>query len=144
MPEEFSFDRLVQLPMTAFGYQDGMVDPPSSVKSVNISEQQWRFARDGLFLAQDKEGNTLGQVWIEDPGKDAYLYKLSFDPLVKGGRHWQGFWSRRHVRFPRRTIRKRCALMSALNLSITSRFSNHAGLKFPVKAATEGMNARHF
>lgn len=70
--------------MAAFAFQDGMVDPPSSAKSVTVSELQWRFARDRLFLATDEAGAVVGQVWVEDTGKDAYLYKLSVDIDIKG------------------------------------------------------------
>ena len=84
-PADVPFKRLVEILLAAFAFQDDLVDPPSSAKSVSVSELQWQFARDSLFLAHDTEGNTLGQVWIEDTGKDAYLYKLSVDPSVKGG-----------------------------------------------------------
>ena len=56
-----------------------------SAKSFNIAELQWRFARDTLFLAHDSAGRVIGQAWIEDVGKDAYLYKLSVDPSIQGG-----------------------------------------------------------
>ncbi|AXO16019.1 GNAT family N-acetyltransferase [Thalassospira indica] len=83
-PDEVSFERLVEILLAAFAFQDDIVDPPSSAKSVSVSELQWRFARDTLFVARDGNGNIIGQIWIEDVGKDAYLYKLSVDPEVKG------------------------------------------------------------
>ena len=85
VPEKVPFDRLVEILLAAFAFQDGIVDPPSSAKSVNVSELQWRFARDTLILAHDQNGTVVGQVWIEDIGKDAYLYKLSVAPAIKGG-----------------------------------------------------------
>lgn len=84
-PALVPFDRLVEILLAAFAFQDDIVDPPSSAKSVNIAELQWRFARDKLFLAHDSAGRVIGQVWIEDVGKDAYLYKLSVDPSIQGG-----------------------------------------------------------
>lgn len=84
-PADVPFERLVEILLAAFAFQDGLVDPPSSAKSVSVSELQWRFARDALFLAHDRDGNVIGQIWIEDIGKDAYLYKLSVDPAIKGG-----------------------------------------------------------
>ncbi|KJE36579.1 hypothetical protein UF64_02490 [Thalassospira sp. HJ] len=82
--DEVSFERLVEILLAAFAFQDGIVDPPSSAKSVSVSELQWRFARDTLFVARDAMGNVIGQIWIEDVGKDAYLYKLSVDPALMG------------------------------------------------------------
>ncbi|MDG4720769.1 MULTISPECIES: GNAT family N-acetyltransferase [Thalassospira] len=84
VPENVPFERLVEILLAAFAFQDDIVDPPSSAKSVTVSELQWRFARDTLFLATDDHGMVVGQVWIEDVGKDAYLYKLSVDPAIKG------------------------------------------------------------
>ncbi|MBO6579236.1 MAG: GNAT family N-acetyltransferase [Thalassospira sp.] len=83
-PDDVPFERLVEILLAAFAFQDDIVDPPSSAKSVSVSELQWRFARDTLFVARDGNGNIIGQIWIEDVGKDAYLYKLSVDPAVKG------------------------------------------------------------
>ena len=84
-PALVPFDRLVEILLAAFAFQDDIVDPPSSAKSVNIAELQWRFARDTLFLAHDSADRVIGQVWIEDVGKDAYLYKLSVGPSIQGG-----------------------------------------------------------
>lgn len=84
VPENVRFERLVEILLAAFAFQDDIVDPPSSAKSVTVSELQWRFARDTLFLATDGQGTVVGQIWIEDVGKDAYLYKLSVDPAIKG------------------------------------------------------------
>ncbi len=84
-PALVPFDRLVEILLAAFAFQDDIVDPPSSAKSVNIAELQWRFARDTLFLAHDSADRVIGQVWIEDVGKDAYLYKLSVEPSIQGG-----------------------------------------------------------
>ena len=84
-PSDVPFERLVEILLAAFAFQDGIVDPPSSAKSVSVSELQWRFARDTLFLAYNRDGDGVGQIWIEDSGKDAYLYKLSVDPVIKGG-----------------------------------------------------------
>ncbi|MBC04945.1 GNAT family N-acetyltransferase [Thalassospira sp.] len=83
-PDEVSFERLVEILLGAFAFQDGIVDPPSSAKAVSVSELQWRFARDTLFVARDGMSNVIGQIWLEDVGKDAYLYKLSVDPALKG------------------------------------------------------------
>jgi len=85
VPENVPFERLVEILLAAFAFQDDIVDPPSSAKSVTVSELQWRFARDSLFLAIDPSGKVVGQIWVEDIGKDAYLYKLSVDPAIKGG-----------------------------------------------------------
>ncbi|MDP2696516.1 GNAT family N-acetyltransferase [Thalassospira sp.] len=85
-PAEVPFDRLVAILHTAFAVQDGIVDPPSSAKSVDIAELQGRFARDVLLLARDDQNRIIGQIWIEDTGQDAYLYKLSVDPdIARGG-----------------------------------------------------------
>ena len=83
-PDDVPFERLVEILLAAFAFQDDIVDPPSSAKSVSISELQWRFARDTLLLARDQNGLVVGQVWIEDVGVDAYLYKLSVDHAIKG------------------------------------------------------------
>ncbi|MCC9624412.1 GNAT family N-acetyltransferase [Thalassospira sp. MA62] len=83
-PQDVPFERLVDILIAAFAGQDGIVDPPSSANSVTVSELQWRFARDQLFVARDQDRQVIGQVWVEDVGRDAYLYKLSVDPAFRG------------------------------------------------------------
>ena len=84
-PQEVPFQHLTEMLLAAFAAQDGIVNPPSSAKSVTVSELQWRFARDRLFLATDEVGTVVGQVWVEDTGRDAYLYKLSVDTAIQRG-----------------------------------------------------------
>lgn len=84
-PTLVPFGRLVDILQAAFADQDDTVDPPSSAKLVDVVELKWRFSRDQLFLAQDAAARVVGQIWVEDVGKDAYLYKLAVDPALKGG-----------------------------------------------------------
>ncbi|OSQ46849.1 GNAT family N-acetyltransferase [Thalassospira alkalitolerans] len=84
-PTLVPFGRLVDILQAAFADQDDIVDPPSSAKLVDVVELKWRFSRDQLFLAQDAAARVVGQIWVEDVGKDAYLYKLAVDPALKGG-----------------------------------------------------------
>lgn len=140
-PDDVSFERLVEILLAAFAFQDDIVDPPSSAKSVSVSELQWRFARDTLFVARDGKGNIIGQIWIEDVGKDAYLYKLSVDPAVKGlvsARHW----SRPPARLRVIAASSICGLVFGSNLKTISRSSNHAGLRLPAKVFMTDMTER--
>ncbi|OKH88821.1 N-acetyltransferase [Thalassospira sp. TSL5-1] len=85
-PDISDFDRLVAILKDAFAFQDGIVNPPSSVTRVDTAELQWRFDRDTVLVARDMNsgGSIIGQVWIEQTPEDAYLYKLSVDKAAHG------------------------------------------------------------
>ncbi|RCK52265.1 hypothetical protein TH25_06995 [Thalassospira profundimaris] len=85
-PDISDFDRLVVILKEAFAFQDGIVNPPSSVTRVDTAELQWRFERDTVLVARDMDrgGVIIGQVWIEQTPEDAYLYKLSVDKAAHG------------------------------------------------------------
>ncbi|PKR55716.1 GNAT family N-acetyltransferase [Thalassospira marina] len=85
-PDISDFDRLVVILKEAFAFQDGIVNPPSSVSRVDSAELQWRFDRDTVLVARDVANNgfIIGQVWIEQGVDDAYFYKMSVDPACHG------------------------------------------------------------
>ncbi len=85
-PDIADFECLVAILKDAFAFQDGIVNPPSSVTRVDVAELQWRFDRDIVLVARDmeNEGAIIGQVWIEQTADDAYLYKLSVDKNSHG------------------------------------------------------------
>ena len=65
-PDDVSFERLVEILLAAFAFQDDIVDPPSSAKSVSVSELQWRFARDTLLVARDGSGRDYHGISRQD------------------------------------------------------------------------------
>ncbi|OSQ39534.1 GNAT family N-acetyltransferase [Thalassospira mesophila] len=85
-PDIAVFDRLIAILKAAFAFQDGIVNPPSSVTRVDVAELQWRFERDTVLVACDVENDTaiIAQIWIEQTDHDAYLYKMSVDPAYHG------------------------------------------------------------
>lgn len=141
-PALVPFDRLVEILLAAFAFQDDIVDPPSSAKSVNIAELQWRFARDTLFLAHDSAGRVIGQVWIEDVGKDAYLYKLSVEPSIQGGGIGKALVEAACAH-AEKAGKANMRLHVRVELTGNIAFSSRAALKSPVKAFTMVMIARH-
>ena len=130
-PTLVPFGRLVDILQAAFADQDDTVDPPSSAKLVDVVELKWRFSRDQLFLAQDAAARVVGQIWVEDVGKDAYLYKLAVDPALKGG-GLASCSSKQPAIMPKRQVRITCAFMCGLSWSVMLPFSNRAGLKLQV------------
>ncbi|WP_417843582.1 GNAT family N-acetyltransferase [Thalassospira sp.] len=85
-PDIAVFNRLTGILKAAFAFQDGIVNPPSSVTRVDEAELQWRFERDMVLVARDIENDhvIVGQVWIEETPDDAYIYKMSVDPAYHG------------------------------------------------------------
>tara|TARA_R110002012_G_scaffold206588_1_gene376526 strand:+ start:405 stop:944 length:540 start_codon:yes stop_codon:yes gene_type:complete len=85
-PDIAVFERLIVILKAAFAFQDGIVNPPSSVTRVDVAELQWRFQRDAVLVARDgqNENAIIAQIWIETTPEDAYIYKMSVDPAYHG------------------------------------------------------------
>jgi GNAT superfamily N-acetyltransferase len=77
------WEPLLKLLQTAFAYQDGRIDPPSSVQGLDTESLALKTKNEQLFLAAE-DGQLLGCVFAKSRPGSVYVGKLAVWPHRQG------------------------------------------------------------
>lgn len=84
LPPGFNrWQELLDLILRAFAYMDGVIDPPSSARSLTVASLEKKCSDEAVFLAI-ADGQIVGCVFLADRGARAYVGKLAVEPGLQG------------------------------------------------------------
>lgn len=133
---------LLKLLRDAFAYQDGRIDPPSSVHALDLGSIREKTAREVLFLATEDDV-LLGCVFAEPQGDCLYVSKLAVRPDRQG----EGI-ARRLMQvveeFARQSGRERLTLNTRIELTENHRTFAALGFVKTAELAHEGFDRPTF